>query len=198
MKKDKKDGNFFHKIKNWNKKQKKKIIFVKFTPKRSAPKWTSNKLSNAKKGHNKTGCAKVVSTKSCTHALWRTEEFCVDLSVGPHPKDQRSKMEEVVPKMVCWRGSDAGKSRNWWVDPADDVCRRYKKNSPSILFIGKRTKEDCDCGSEVGTFAAEKKDLPGPLKKPKESGRRENVACFVFLWWVERSPGRPFIQSYLH
>jgi len=44
-------------------KQKKKIIFVKFAPKRSVPKWTSNKMGNAKKGHNKTGRAKVVVPK---------------------------------------------------------------------------------------------------------------------------------------
>jgi len=36
-------------------------------------------------------------------------------------------------------------------DPVEGVCRRYKKNSPSILScIGKRTKEGCDHGSEVG------------------------------------------------
>jgi len=29
----------------------------KFTPKRSALKWTSNKMGNTKKGHNKTGRA---------------------------------------------------------------------------------------------------------------------------------------------
>jgi len=34
---------------------------VKFAPKRSAAKWTSNKMGNAKKGHNKTGRAKVVT-----------------------------------------------------------------------------------------------------------------------------------------
>jgi len=38
------------------------------------------------------------------------------------------------------------------LDPADDVRRRCMKNSPSVLScIGKRTKEDCDCGSAVGT-----------------------------------------------
>jgi len=31
------------------KKQKKKIIFMKFTPKRYTPKWTCNKMGNAKK-----------------------------------------------------------------------------------------------------------------------------------------------------
>jgi len=39
------------------------INFVKFLPKRSTPKWTSNKMDNAKKGHNKTGRVKVVLPK---------------------------------------------------------------------------------------------------------------------------------------
>jgi len=41
----------FYKLKML-KKAKEKINFVKFVPKRSAPKWTSNKTGNAKKGHN--------------------------------------------------------------------------------------------------------------------------------------------------
>jgi len=36
---------------------------VKFTPKRSAKKWTCNKMGNAKKVHNKTGRDKVVAPK---------------------------------------------------------------------------------------------------------------------------------------
>jgi len=31
--------------------------------KRSAPKWTINKMGNTKKGHRKTGCAKVIVPK---------------------------------------------------------------------------------------------------------------------------------------
>jgi len=54
-KNEKDEKNFFYKSK---KLKKEKIIFVKFAPKRSTPKWTSNKTGNAKKGHNKTGCAK--------------------------------------------------------------------------------------------------------------------------------------------
>jgi len=42
--------NFFYKLK---KLKKKKIIFVKFVQKWSAPKWTSNKTGNAKKGRVK-------------------------------------------------------------------------------------------------------------------------------------------------
>jgi len=37
---------------------------MKFVPKRSAPKWTSNKMGNATKSHNKTDRAKVVAPKS--------------------------------------------------------------------------------------------------------------------------------------
>jgi len=49
---------FFYKLKKVKKKKAKKIIFMKFALKRSTPKWTSNKMGNAKKGH-----AKVVATK---------------------------------------------------------------------------------------------------------------------------------------
>jgi len=38
------------------------------------------------------------------------------------------------------------------LDPAEGVRRRCKKNSPSVFScIGKRTREGCDRGSEVGT-----------------------------------------------
>jgi len=62
------------------------------------------------------------------------------------------------------------------LDLADEVRRRCKKNSPSILScIGKRTKEDCDRDSEVGTVHSGR-DRKGPVhaKKPKESGKRDN------------------------
>jgi len=37
------------------------------------------------------------------------------------------------------------------LDPADDVHRRCKKNSPyDLSCISKRTKEGCDSGSEIG------------------------------------------------
>jgi len=36
--------------------------------------------------------------------------------------------------------------------PAEGVCRRCKKISPSVLFcIGKRTRKGCDYGSKVRT-----------------------------------------------
>jgi len=44
-------------------KVKEKIIFVKLVLKRSAPKWTINKMGNDKKVHNKTGYTKVVASK---------------------------------------------------------------------------------------------------------------------------------------
>jgi len=55
-----KTKNSFYKLKKLKQKAKEKIIFIKFTPKRSTLKWTSNKMGNAKKGHNKTGRTKVV------------------------------------------------------------------------------------------------------------------------------------------
>jgi len=39
-------------------------------------------------------------------------------------------MDEVVPKMALRRGSDAGNTEEGEPDPADDVHRRCKKNSP--------------------------------------------------------------------
>jgi len=37
------------------------------------------------------------------------------------------------------------------LDPVDDVRRRCKENSPVLSCIGKRTREGCDHGIEVGT-----------------------------------------------
>jgi len=61
------------------------------------------------------------------------------------------------------------------LDATDDVDRHWKKNSPSFApCIGKRTKEDCDSGSEIGrVYNEEDKEGPVPLRKPKKSGRRE-------------------------
>jgi len=60
-------------------------------------------------------------------------------------------------------------------DLADDVRRRCKKNSPSVLScIDKRTKEGCNRGSEFRTVHSERNvERPVPLRKPNESGRRE-------------------------
>jgi len=56
------EKNIKDRIKKLEKEKSKRInYFMKFTPKRSAPKWTSYKMGNAKKGHNTTGHAKVVT-----------------------------------------------------------------------------------------------------------------------------------------
>jgi len=60
------------------------------------------------------------------------------------------------------------------LDPAEDVLRRWKKNSSSVLFcIGKRIREDCDRRSVFGTVHSGR-DGVGPVSpmKPKESGKR--------------------------
>jgi len=51
------------------------------------------------------------------------------------------------------------------LDPAVDIRRCCKKNCSSVLsYIGKRTKEGCDCGSEVGTVHSGRGDKgPVPL-----------------------------------
>jgi len=54
------EENNFYKLKI-GKKLKEKNYFHEIAPKRPAQKWTSNKMGNAKKGHNKMGCAKVVA-----------------------------------------------------------------------------------------------------------------------------------------
>jgi len=117
--------------------------------------------------------------------------LCGGPTIGPRLKlwtDQKSKIEEIVPEMArrraqMWNNPKAGE-----LDPADDVRRRCKKNSLSVLscmfyfrfirfsfrFI-KRTKEGCDHGSEVETVHSRRSgEEPVPLRKPKESGRREN------------------------
>jgi len=61
------------------------------------------------------------------------------------------------------------------LDTADDVRRRCKKNSPDLSYIGKRTREGCDRGSEVETVYSKRDGKgPVPLRKPKESDRRES------------------------
>jgi len=59
-------------------------------------------------------------------------------------------------------------------DPADDVSRRCKY-SPSILScIGRRQKEGCDRGNEVGTVHGEQdRERPVALRKTKESGKKK-------------------------
>jgi len=55
-----KTKKIFYTLKKIKQKAKEKIL-VKFAPKRSSPQWTSNKMGNAKKSHNKTGRAKAVT-----------------------------------------------------------------------------------------------------------------------------------------
>jgi len=62
---------------------------------------------------------------------------------------------EVVPKMKHWRGSDADNPEGGKLDHVDDVHRRCKKDSLSVLScIDRRTKEGYDRGSEVGQYTA--------------------------------------------
>jgi len=59
------------------------------------------------------------------------------------------------------------------LEPAGGVLRRYEKNSPFLSCIGKRTREGCVRGSEVGTVHSGR-DGKGlvPPRKPKKSGKR--------------------------
>jgi len=61
------------------------------------------------------------------------------------------------------------------LDPADDVRRRCKKKLFPFYLIGERTKEGCCRGSEVGRVHNGRDGKgPVPLRKSKESGRRES------------------------
>jgi len=62
----------------------------------------------------------------------------------PQGLDLRPKME-VVSKMSRRRGSGVGNPEGGELDPAVDIHRRCKKNSPSVLSCkGKRTKQGCE------------------------------------------------------
>jgi len=81
--------------------------------------------------------------------------------------DQRSKME-VVPKIARRTGSDA-EHPGGELDPAEDVHRRCKKNSPALSCIGKRTREGCDRSSEVrSVHSGRGGEGPVPQRKPKK------------------------------
>jgi len=97
----------------------------------------------------------------------------------PQDLDHRSKMKEVVrssakdsalEKLDQMRDNPGGGE----LDPAEDVRRSCKKNSPSVLSCkGKRTRDGCDRGSEVGTVnSGLYGEWPVPPRKPKKSGRR--------------------------
>jgi len=82
-------------------------------------------------------------------------------------------------------------------DPAEGVCRRSKKNSPSVLScIGKRTREGCDRGSRVGSSTADETGkgqfLRGKRRNLTEEGvvrkisfpkRVANVPNLMLRWW---------------
>jgi len=59
------------------------------------------------------------------------------------------------------------------LDSADDVRRRFK-NSSVLSCIDKKAKESCERSSEIGiVHCGRDGEGPVPLRKPKESGRRE-------------------------
>jgi len=61
-------------------------------------------------------------------------------------------MEEVVLKMACRRGSDAGQSKRRWVGSCRGCLQAlHEEFFRFILHLGKRTKGGCDRGSEVKT-----------------------------------------------
>jgi len=81
--------------------------------------------------------------------FWEMGPRSNSMEAIPQGLDQRSKMAEVVTKMVrrearMWHNPEGGN-----LDPADDVHRCCKKNSLVLSCIYKRTKESCDHGSEV-------------------------------------------------
>jgi len=78
-------------------------------------------------------------------------------------------MEEVVPKIARQEAWVRDNPERGELDPADDVHRRCKKNSSSILSCIKRTREGCDCGSEVGT--AHSKQDGGKASSSEETER---------------------------
>jgi len=60
------------------------------------------------------------------------------------------------------------------LDPTEGIRRRCKKHFYFVLNCkGKRTREGCNRGSEVGTVHS-RRDGEGlvPLRKPKESAKR--------------------------
>jgi len=77
--------------------------------------------------------------------------------------------------MARWESLGAGQSREDKLDPENDVRRRCKNNSPSVLSCtGKRIKDGCDRGSEIGTVDSGRDgEGPAPPRKQKESSRRE-------------------------
>jgi len=64
---------------------------------------------------------------------------------------------EVAPKMARRKDQMRDYPEEDELDPADDARRCCKKNYPFVLSsTGKRTKEGCDYGSEVGIVYSER------------------------------------------
>jgi len=80
-KKTEKDGKFFLNIKKIEerKKQKKKIIFMKFAPKRSAPKWATLKKATTKQATPKR-YASDLEVRGTESKLETCRVSCIDLS----------------------------------------------------------------------------------------------------------------------
>jgi len=74
-------------------------------------------------------------------------------------------------------------------DPAEGVRRRCLKNSPSVLScIGKRTKEGCDRGSEVGTVPIKDSRPPVVVGGPCDA-MRSGIGITITL------PGHPISMT---
>jgi len=94
----------------------------------------------------------VVLSYSTSSEGWVRERILrkPNIRATPQGLDQKSKIEEVVPKIAPRRGLDAGQYRK---SLCSYVRKRCKKNSLSVLScISRRTKEECDRSSEVGTI----------------------------------------------
>jgi len=81
------------------------------------------------------------------------EELHGDPTVGPRPKvwlDQRLKIEEIVPKMARWRGSDAGQSRRRRVRSYRGCPLVLQEFSFRFILHIERTRKGCNHGCEVG------------------------------------------------
>jgi len=88
---------------------------------------------------------------------------------------------EVVPKMVRWRGLRCGTIQEEASHTLPSVSiGAARRIIPFLSCIGKRTREGCNRGSEVGTVQSGQ-DWKGsvPLRKLKESGRRNCEKDFI-------------------
>jgi len=83
---------------------------------------------------------------------WRNSTKTQQSGHAPTSGWIRGQNEEVVPKMAAGEAQMRNSQEGGESDHARGARRRCMKNSPSVLScIGKRIKEGCDRGSEVGT-----------------------------------------------